>query len=81
MEREFGHVPLDELEKRCSDEVTFPTTYVRDFRGNFNQMKIDAPKSHGKVFEIDNGNVVISDMLKNLIEYKNYFVDKDGILQ
>lgn len=74
VEREFGHVPLDELEKRCSDEVTFPTTYVRDFRGNFNQMKIDAPKSHGKVFEIDNGNVVIWDYVKEtLMKNKVYF--------
>jgi hypothetical protein len=74
VESEFGHVPLDALEKSCSDEVTYPATYVRDFRGNFNQMKIDAPKSHGKVFEIDNGNVVIWGYVKGpLMEYKEYF--------
>lgn len=74
VESEFGHVPLDALDKRCSDEMTYPSTYVRDFRGNFNQMKIDAPKSHGKVFEIENGNVVIWEFVKEtLMEHKEYF--------
>jgi hypothetical protein len=60
VENELGHVPLDALEKRCSDEVTHPA--------------IDAPKSHGKVFEIDNGNVVIWGYAKEtLMEYKEYF--------
>lgn len=74
VESELDYVPLDALEMRCSDEATYPTTYVRDFHGNFSQMKTDASKSHGKVFEIDNGNVVIWDYVKErLMEYKNYF--------
>lgn len=76
VESELGYVPLDVLEKRCSDDVNYSTTYVRDFRGNFNQMKIDAPKSHGKVFEVENGNVVIWDYVKEtLMQYKHYFSD------
>lgn len=74
VENELGEVPLEELERRCSDSESYPSTYVRDFRGNFNQMKIDAPKSHGKVFEVENGNVVIWDYVKEtLMEYKKYF--------
>lgn len=74
VENEIGYVPLEVLEKRCSDDVNHHSTYVRDFRGNFNQMKIDAPKSHGKVFEVENGTVVIWNYIKEtLTEYKNYF--------
>lgn len=74
VESELGYVPLDALEKRCSDVVIYPTTFVRDFRGNFNQMKFDGPKSHGKVFEIENGNVVLWDYIKEtLMEFKEYF--------
>ena len=73
-EKELGQVPLEALEKRCSDEAKYPTTYVRDFRGNFNQMKIDAPKSHGKVFEVNNGMVELWEYTKGtLLEYKEHF--------
>jgi hypothetical protein len=74
VENELGNVSLDVLEKRCSDVVKYPSTYLRDFRGNFNQMKIDSPKSHGKVFEVYNGKVVIWDYVKETLkEYKKYF--------
>lgn len=74
VEKELGYVPLEVLEKRCSNEAKLPKTYVRDFRGNFNQMKFDGPKSHGKVFEVNGGIVVIWDYIKEtLMEYKNYF--------
>ncbi|TCT14585.1 hypothetical protein EDC18_10566 [Natranaerovirga pectinivora] len=74
VESELAEVPLKELESRCSDSEKYPSTYVRDFKGNFNQMKIDTPKSNGKVFEVKNGNVIIWDYVKEiLMEYKRYF--------
>ncbi|KAB2332226.1 hypothetical protein F7731_16765 [Cytobacillus depressus] len=74
IESELGYVPLNALEKRCSDEINHSDTYVRDFRGNFNQMKIDSPKSHGKVFEIENENVIVWGYIKEiLMEYKEDF--------
>lgn len=73
-ESKKGTVTLDYLEKMCGNEKTHPDTYVRDFRGNFAQMKIDAPKSHGKVFEVDSGVVTIWESVKDtLMEYKKYF--------
>ncbi|HFL3653739.1 TPA: hypothetical protein ACG3P3_001463 [Clostridioides difficile] len=75
VESELGHVPLQNLEERCSNNEKYHSTYVRDFRANFNQMKIDAPKSHGKVFEVVDGEVVIWDYVKEtLMEYKRYFI-------
>lgn len=74
IESELGFVPLSELERRCSNEKNHPDTYVRDFKGNFYQLKIDSPKSHGKVFEVENDNVVIWDYIKDTLEeYKEYF--------
>jgi len=75
VENQNGEVTFDDLERMCSDEKKHPDTYVRDFRGNFTQMKIDAPKSHGKVFEVNNGIVTIWTLVKDtLMEYKKYFM-------
>ncbi len=74
MEGELGLVPLVELERKCGDGANHPDTFVREFRSNFTQMKIDSPKSHGKVFEIENGNVVNWEYVKGTLEtYKDYF--------
>ncbi|QOY35354.1 hypothetical protein AWH56_022110 [Anaerobacillus isosaccharinicus] len=74
IEREIGSVPLEILKRRCSDEVNHRSTYVRDFRGNFNSMKMDNHNSHGKVFEVNNGMDIIWDYAKDrLMEYKEYF--------
>jgi len=71
----LGHIPLDELEKRCIDNINYPATFVKDFRSNFNQMKIDAPKSHGKVFEVHNGEVTIWEKVRATLEaHKDYFI-------
>ncbi|WP_321380966.1 hypothetical protein [Trichococcus shcherbakoviae] len=79
VEREMGTVTLDYLEKMCSNEKNNPDTYVRDFRGNFAQMKIDSPKSHGKVFEVDNNVVNIWSAVKaTLMEYRKYFEQGDN---
>lgn len=78
LRNEKYNVKLDELESRCSNIAEFPETFVRDFRGNFAQMKIDSPKSHGKVFEVENGIVVIwSEVEKILDDYKSYFLLED----
>lgn len=74
VEKELGIVTLDSLEQMCSDEKNNPDIFVRDFKGNFAQMKIDAPKSHGKVFEVDDGVVTIWSLVHDrLMEFKNYF--------
>lgn len=76
LENEIGRVLLEELEERCSDKVDHEETYVKDFKGNFNQMKIDSPKSHGKVFEIENGYVIIwSEIKDTLNQYSNLFIN------
>lgn len=75
VEAERRNVCIKELEARCSDEENHPDTFVRDFRGNFNQLKIDAPKSYGKVFEIESGVAVIWDYVKDtLLAHKDYFI-------
>lgn len=66
-------VTLTMLERLCSDKK-HPELYVPTFRNNYSQMKIDGPKSHGKVFEDDGENVWIwqdvEDVLRN---YKSSF--------
>jgi len=74
VENEMGCVSLKELKRRCGDEDKYPGTYVKDFKGNFYQMKTDAYKSHGKVFELEMSNVVIwKEIEEKLMEYKEYF--------
>ncbi|WP_331552700.1 hypothetical protein [Acetobacterium sp.] len=74
VENEMGCVSLEELKRRCGDEDKYPGTYVKDFKGNFYQMKTDAYKSHGKVFELEMDNVVIwKEIEEKLMEYKKYF--------
>jgi len=72
-EKQYGEVLLDELENICSNK-DFPELYVPTFRNNYSQMKLDAVKTYGKVFE-DNGTTVkiwseIEDIFQ---EYKEYF--------
>lgn len=75
IQSEKKFVSIDELENRCSNAEEFPETFVRDFKGNFAQMKIDSPKSHGKVFETENGQVLVwSEVEKILSDYEKYFI-------
>lgn len=75
LEAELGHVPLRELEKRCLDNAMHSDVYIPTFKSNYVQMKIDVPRSHGKVFEERDGDVVIWDRVKDtLMEFKSYFV-------
>lgn len=74
IEAEIGSVPFHELEKRCFDKANHPDVFIPTFKSNYAQMKMDAPKSHGKVFEEIDDNVIIWDKIKpTLLEYKEYF--------
>ena len=45
---------------------------------DFAQMKIDAPKSHGKVFEVDNGVVAVWPEVETVLnDYAAYFLNKE----
>lgn len=74
LECELGEVPLKELERRCLDNTNHRDVYIPTFKSNYAQMKMDAPKSHGKVFEELDGKVIIWDRVKAaLMEYKDSF--------
>ena len=55
-----GEATLIMMERLCSDKER-PDLYVPTFRNNYSQMKLDGPKSHGKVFEDDGECVMIWD--------------------
>lgn len=55
---ESNFVTYNDLLERCSDEEKHYDVYVSTFRSNFDQMKFDAEKSHGKVFIVDENNVI-----------------------
>lgn len=57
-EADAGEVTLDAMESLCSNKER-SELYVPTFRNNYSQMKIDGPKSHGKVFEDDGERVWI----------------------
>lgn len=68
-----GHATINTMERFCSDK-NVPELYVPTFKNNYSQMKLDGPKSHGKVFEDDGENVWIwSEVEETLIKYKNSF--------
>jgi len=73
-EKVTGKATIKEMEKLCSNETT-PELYVPTFKSNYAQMKLDAPKSHGKVFEDDGDTVTIWGEIKDtLMQYKEYFM-------
>lgn len=68
-----GEATLTMMERLCSDK-NHPDLYVPTFKNNYSQMKIDGPKSHGKVFEDDGERVWIwSEVETVLLQYKNSF--------
>lgn len=68
-----GEATLPVMEQLCSD-VNDPSMYVPTFRSNYAQMKLDGPKTHGKVFEDDGERVRIwSEVEDTLMQYKNEF--------
>lgn len=70
---ETGHATIEAMELLCSDKDT-PEFYVPTFKNNYSQMKIDGPKSHGKVFEDDGKTVTVWNEVKDtLMKYKGSF--------
>ena len=68
-----GHATIDAMEHLCSDK-NVSELYVPTFKNNYSQMKLDGPKSHGKVFEDDGDTVTIwSEVEETLMKYKNSF--------
>ena len=55
---ELDLVDYNNLMLRCSNEDAHPDVYVPTFVTNFAQMKFDGEKSHGKVFVVDENNIV-----------------------
>lgn len=72
-----GEVTLNMMERLCSDKE-YPESYVPTFKSNYAQMKMDGPKTHGKVFE-DNGHQVWiwSEVEEVLMRYKNNFYQQE----
>lgn len=67
------HATLMMMERLCSNKDR-PDLYVPTFRNNYAQMKLDGPKSHGKVFEDDSDRVWIWDEVEEtLMQYKSSF--------
>lgn len=69
----LGQASISMMERLCSDNEN-QELFVPTFKNNYSQMKIDGPKSHGKVFEDDGENVWIwSEVEEALMKYKNSF--------
>ena len=65
------------MERLCSDKE-HPELYVPTFRNNYSQMKLDGPKSLGKVFEDDGNRVWIwSEVEDTLLQYKASFYQRE----
>ena len=68
-----GEATLIMMERLCSNKE-FTDLYVPTFRNNYSQMKLDGPKSHGKVFEDDGERVWVWDEVEEiLMQYKSSF--------
>lgn len=75
LQKEIGKVTIDALRNRCSDPQTHPHTFVPHFDNNFAQMKFDNGNSHGKVFEEQDGIVLIWDKINDtLMKYRDFFL-------
>ena len=73
-ERNTGRVTIDTMEGLCSNKDK-SELYVPTFKNNYAQMKIDGPKSHGKVFEDDGENVWLWKEVEEVIrKYQNSFM-------
>lgn len=72
-----GQATITMMERLCSDKE-HPELYVPTFKNNYSQMKLDGPKSHGKVFEDDGDNVWIwSEIEDILMRYKASFYNDE----
>ena len=63
------------MERLCGDKDV-PELYVPTFKNNYLQMKLDGPKSHGKIFEDDGETVTIWHEVEDIhMKYKSSFCD------
>lgn len=69
-----GAVAYEDLLRECSNPDS--DVYVPTFSSNFAQMKFDGDKSHGKVFVVDNSNIVtIWEYVEDtILQYKEDFL-------
>ncbi|MCB7304069.1 hypothetical protein NE683_05665 [Bariatricus massiliensis] len=73
-----GKATVTRMEQLCSDK-DHPELYVPTFKNNYSQMKLDGPKSHGKVFEDDGDEVWIwSEVEEMLMKYKDSFFHEEA---
>ena len=73
LQKESDKITVYDIEKLCLN-ADRQDTYVPTFRNNFMQMKIETPKSTGKVFEEKNGFVEIWDRVKDVVaKYEDAF--------
>ena len=68
---ELGTVSVEDLAALCGD-ASKPDTYVPTFKSNFAQMKVDSPKSHGKVFVENGGTVDIWDVVADVMKEEKH---------
>ena len=72
-----GEATISMMERLCSDKE-HPELYVPTFKSNYSQMKYDAPRSHGKVFEDDGERVWIwNEVEAVLLQYKESFYQEE----
>lgn len=75
-EENTGQATLNTMELLCSNKAR-SELYVPTFRNNYSQMKIDGPKSHGKVFEDDGERVWIWKEAETVLrKYKDSFMGR-----
>lgn len=69
-----GAVAYEDLLRECSNPDS--DVFVPTFSSNFAQMKFDGDKSHGKVFVVDNSNIVtIWEYVEDtILQYKEDFL-------
>lgn len=73
-----GKATITMMERLCGNKDC-PELYVPTFKNNYSQMKLDGPKSHGKVFEDDGNEVWIwSEVKCMLMQYKNSFFNDEA---
>lgn len=71
----IGRATVDEMERLCGDKDV-AELYVPTFKNNYLQMKLDGPKSHGKIFEDDGETVTIWHEVEDIhMKYKSSFCD------
>lgn len=75
LSQEQETITVEALRMRCSDKTNYPDSYTQTFSTNFAQMKLDSAKSHGKVFEVMDDQVILWDNIEpEIMKYKEDFL-------